>query len=249
MKRHEDLKGQQTIVSSPKVTLSNPWAYRRDEYLLALFGAIPLGIGNKLRQVIYPSMFKEFGKGIGTEFNVRFIRPRSMSIGSACSICTGSLLNCWEEGSELILEEAVRLDQGFHLQALGGTVRIGAGSYFGPYVCMAGPGNITIGKNCLIASHTSLYANSHVFSEVDIPINQQGLTVKGITIEDDCWIGTGVRIVDGITIGKGSIVGASSVVTKSIPAYSIAVGVPAQVIRQRQATERQKVHPITSSIG
>ena len=53
-------------------------------------------------------------------------------------------------------------------------------------------------------------------------------------IEDDCWIGSGVRILDGVTIGHGSIVGAGAVVTKSIPPYSIAVGVPAKVVSQRK---------------
>ena len=52
-------------------------------------------------------------------------------------------------------------------------------------------------------------------------------------IEDDCWIGSGVRILDGVTIGHGSIVGAGAVVTKSIPPYSVAVGVPAKVMSKR----------------
>ncbi|MGF1570748.1 MAG: acyltransferase [Nodosilinea sp.] len=233
----DEFKQQQSAAAR-----SSGWKDRRDESLMALLGAVPLSVGRKLRQLAYSSIFKHFGQGITVEFSVRFIRPKLMDIGDFCSISSYSFINCWEDGSEFILEDAVRLDQGFHLRAIGGKVRIGQSSYLGPYVCMAGPGNITIGKNCLIASHTSLYANSHVFSAVDIPINQQGLTIKGITIEDDCWVGTGVRIVDGITIGKGSIIGAGSVVTKSIPPHSVAVGAPAKVIRPRQANEIQQSH-------
>ncbi len=85
-----------------------------------------------------------------------------------------------------------------------------------------------------------MYANSHNFSDPNIPINQQGLTCKGILIEDDCWLGTGVRVLDGVTIGRGSIVGAGAVVTKSLPPYSIAVGVPARVIDRRDMRATSK---------
>lgn len=237
MNRHQDFNQKPSAADNSQANYSSGWKYRRDEYLLALFGAFPMGVGKKLRQLVYSPIFGNFGKGVTIEFNVRFIRPKSMIIGNSCSICNYSFLNCWEDGGELILEDSVRLDQGFHLQALGGKVSIGQNTYVGPYVCMAGPGNITIGKNCLIASNTSLYANNHIFSSIDIPINQQGTTVKGIEIEEDCWLGSGVKVVDGVTIGRGSVIGAGAVVTKDIPPYSIAVGVPANVIRQRVASE------------
>jgi acetyltransferase-like isoleucine patch superfamily enzyme len=114
-----------------------------------------------------------------------------------------------------------------------GHIIIEENTYIGPYVCMAGPGFIKIGRDCMIASHSSLYANNHIFADSEIPFREQGLTTKGIKIEDDCWLGTGVRVLDGVTIGKGSIIGAGSVVTKNIPPFSVAVGVPARVIRKR----------------
>nr|WP_278003370.1 acyltransferase [Nodosilinea sp. TSF1-S3] len=238
MNCHENLDQQQPAAVRAKANRSSEWGYRRDEYLLAILGVVPMGVGKRLRQLAYSPIFGKFGKDITIEFNVRFIRPKSMFFGNSCSICNYSFLNCWEDDGELVLEDSVRLDQGFHLQALGGKVRIGQNTYLGPYVCMAGPGNITIGKNCLIASNTSLYANNHIFSSVDTPINQQGITVKGIEIEEDCWLGSGVKVVDGVTIGRGSVIGAGSVVTKDIPPYSVAVGVPAKVIRQRTSSDK-----------
>jgi acetyltransferase-like isoleucine patch superfamily enzyme len=247
MENQRDSK--QPLAADSEVASSVSWAYRKDEYLLALLGVIPTGLGRKIRQIVYASIFKRFGEKVGIEANVRFNRPKSIDIGSFSSICDYSLLNCWEAGSELILENSVRLDQGFHLQALGGTIRIGAGCYIGPYVCMAGPGDITVGKNCLIASHSGLYANNHIFSRLDVPINQQGLTTKGITIGDDCWLGSGVKIMDGVTVGQGSVIGAGSVVTKNIPPYSVAVGVPAKIIRQRSSEElKQAARELSKSV-
>ncbi|MEB3336520.1 MAG: DapH/DapD/GlmU-related protein [Leptolyngbyaceae bacterium] len=72
-----------------------------------------------------------------------------------------------------------------------------------------------------------------MFKSIDTPINEQGLIGLGVVIEDDCWLGCGAKVMDGITIGKGSVIGAGAVVTKSLPPYSIAVGVPARIIGKR----------------
>jgi len=74
---------------------------------------------------------------------------------------------------------------------------------------------------------------NHNFRDSTRLIREQGVTYKGIVIEDDVWIGSKATIVDGVTIGQGAVIGAGSVVTKSIPAYAIAVGVPARVIGTR----------------
>jgi acetyltransferase-like isoleucine patch superfamily enzyme len=74
----------------------------------------------------------------------------------------------------------------------------------------------------------------HVRSAVAIPIKDQGFTAKGISIEDDVWLGAGVKVLDGVKIGTGSIVGAGSVVTSDLPAFSVATGVPAVVKKRRR---------------
>tara|TARA_R110002124_G_scaffold205760_1_gene372282 strand:+ start:3740 stop:4159 length:420 start_codon:yes stop_codon:yes gene_type:complete len=114
-----------------------------------------------------------------------------------------------------------------------GFIKVGENCSINPNCILLGYGGITIGNKVRIAANTSIVAFSHVFSDSTASIIDQGNICKGILIEDDVWIGTGVRILDGVTVGKGSIIGAGSVVNKSIPAYSVAVGVPAKVIRSR----------------
>lgn len=101
-----------------------------------------------------------------------------------------------------------------------------------------GGGGLTIGNNVMIASHVVVVPSNHNFSRTDIPMNLQGATMKGIIIKDDVWIGCGCMILDGVTIGEGCIIGAGAVVNKSIPDYSIAVGVPAKVIKSRLDTDK-----------
>ena len=106
-------------------------------------------------------------------------------------------------------------------------------AYIAPYVTISGTGNIKIGKNCLIAPHCGIFANNHIFADPTIPIEEQGITRQGIVIEDECWLGHNVTVLDGVIIGKGSIIGAASVVNKNIPPFSITVGTPARIIKNR----------------
>ncbi|MGE4313768.1 MAG: DapH/DapD/GlmU-related protein [Pseudobdellovibrionaceae bacterium] len=115
-----------------------------------------------------------------------------------------------------------------------GFITIGDKCSINPYCVLLGYGGITIGNHVRIATGTTIIAFNHNFEDPTQTIYEQGNRSSGITIEDDVWIASGVRILDGVTIGKGSIIGAGAVVTKSIPPFSVAVGVPAQVIKERK---------------
>jgi len=111
---------------------------------------------------------------------------------------------------------------------------IGEDSYIGEQNNIrASGGKIFIGKKCLISQQVSLIAANHL-TEKNKYIKDQGWTSgMDIIIEDDVWIGCGVQIMPGVKIGKGAIVAAGSVVTKSIEAYTIVGGVPATKIKER----------------
>jgi acetyltransferase-like isoleucine patch superfamily enzyme len=117
---------------------------------------------------------------------------------------------------------------------------VGENCFFGEYTCIRGQGGVTIGDGVYTGTQVNIAAVNHVFADPNTFIREQGITADGITIEDDVWLGSHVTVVDGVTIGRGSIVGAGAVVTKSIPAYSIAVGVPAKVIGDRRDPEAVK---------
>jgi acetyltransferase-like isoleucine patch superfamily enzyme len=78
-----------------------------------------------------------------------------------------------------------------------------------------------------------IFSENHGHERTDIPMIEQPTARKGVKIEDDVWIGTRATILDGITIGKGSIIAAGSIVNKDVPPYSIVAGVPAKVIKSR----------------
>jgi len=120
------------------------------------------------------------------------------------------------------------------LRKLGKGFSIGKNSNLGDYNYVGAAGGVVIGENVLIGQRVSFHSENHVFERADIPIRHQGTTQEGIIIEDDCWIGSGAIILDGVTVHKGSVIAAGSVVTKSVPPYSVVGGVPAKLLQTRQ---------------
>lgn len=95
-------------------------------------------------------------------------------------------------------------------------------------------GKVKIGANVMMGPQVLIYTQNHSHERTDIPMIQQGYEKeKMVCIEDDVWIGSRVTILPGVTIGKGSIIGASAVVTKDVPEYSIVAGNPATVVKCR----------------
>ena len=117
--------------------------------------------------------------------------------------------------------------------ALGYGIKIGANSAADSYSFLGGGGPLVIGDNVIMGEHVCFHPENHRFDQLDVPIKDQGMERKGITIEDDVWVGANVTFLDGAHVGRGSVIGAGSVVRGEIPAYSIAVGAPARVVRSR----------------
>lgn len=104
----------------------------------------------------------------------------------------------------------------------------------------ANDGGIIIEDDVLIGACVHLYAGNHSFKNPDIPIIDQGHDdFKEITLKKGCWVGANTTILPGVTIGENSVVGAGSVVTKSIPARVVAVGNPARVVKHITRDETQ----------
>jgi acetyltransferase-like isoleucine patch superfamily enzyme len=119
-------------------------------------------------------------------------------------------------------------------------ITIGQDSLIGEMNVIRGQGGVRIGNRVYTSPLVQILAVNHVFSDPDKPIIVQGITAEGITIEDDVWIGSGAIITDGIRIGRGAVVAAGAVVTRDVPAHTVAGGVPAKIISEIDASDVQR---------
>jgi maltose O-acetyltransferase len=131
----------------------------------------------------------------------------------------------------------------------GGNVNVERGASFGDGVGMSigaysgiginarlnPAGGIVIGDDVMMGEDVVILTENHGFDDASKPMRLQGYQTSPVVIEDDVWIGLRVIILPGVRIGRSSVIGAGAVVANDIPAYSIAGGVPAKVIKQRQS--------------
>lgn len=138
------------------------------------------------------------------------------------------------------------------LKKSGKNLNVEKGAYFTPGVSIGdysgigvnselvavgndGAGEIIIGNYVMMGPECVIYTSSHKTERTDVPMGLQGdISPKSVVIGNDVWIGRRVIIMPGVTIGDGCIIGAGAVVTKSVPPYSVAVGVPAKVVKARK---------------
>lgn len=138
-------------------------------------------------------------------------------------------------GGEIHISSGVCISDGVILAAYGGSIYLEENVFIGPYSVLYGHGGLRIGKDTLIAGQAFIVPSNHEFSNINQPIRAQGEKNIGISIGKDNWIGCNVKVLDGVSTGVGCVIGAGSVVNKSFDDLSVAVGVPAKVIKKRGA--------------
>lgn len=116
---------------------------------------------------------------------------------------------------------------------IGKGIRIGNNVGIGEFAYIGGAGGLRIGDDCIIGQYFSCHPENHFYGDPSQLIRHQGVSRKGIHIGQNCWLGSKVTILDGVSIGDGCVVAAGSVVTQSFPENVIIGGVPAKILKQR----------------
>jgi acetyltransferase-like isoleucine patch superfamily enzyme len=145
----------------------------------------------------------------------------------------GNVLEALHEG-RLQIGPQVLLEPGVWITAPGAArISIGGGSFLNVGVMVAAVDLVEIGEHCMFANGCFISDASHRFDDPNVPVPWQGFTSKGPTrLGDNVWCGANAVITSGVTIGERCVIGANSVVTRDVPAFSVAVGVPAKVIAE-----------------
>jgi acetyltransferase-like isoleucine patch superfamily enzyme len=126
-----------------------------------------------------------------------------------------------------------QLATGVLLHPYGGSIETGIDVYIGPYTIIYGHGGVSIGKDTLISAHCRILSSNHGIPPLHTIIRSVADEPHPTRIGTDVWLGAGVTILAGVAIGDGCVIGAGAVVNSDLAPGSIAVGVPARVIRRR----------------
>lgn len=174
---------------------------------------------------------------IGRSVRLRF--SRRIHIGRFAVIGDGVILSGLGHeglfiGQKVNIGAYSRLVVGTDISRIGSHIRIGDNCGIGEYSSIGGSGGIDIGQDTIIGQYFSAHPENHNYSDTSNPIRIQGTTRAPIAIGSDCWIGARVTVLAGVSIGKGAVVAAGSVVTRDLPPWSISAGVPARVLRTRR---------------
>lgn len=167
-----------------------------------------------------------------TEEQLRLQHKRQQSIGGDSRIGE----RCYVAESAAVFPDLLRLGDDSYIAAqayVTGELTTGTDCTLNPFTTVRG--TVALGDGVRIGAHTSLLGFNHSFAP-DRPVFQQPLTSEGIKVGDDVWIGSHVIVVDGVTIGDHCVIGAGAVVTKDLPAWTVAAGNPARPLRDRRDT-------------
>lgn len=222
---------------------SSFWRYLLEQTLMFLFGWMPTIVGIGLRGIFYRLMLKMDGTA-AIEKNVRLRFADQVRLGHGSYLDEGVYIHACPSGVEIGANTLVMHGAVLHVYNFRSLphawIKIGSESLIGEYSVIRGQGGVTIGDRVYTSPMTQIIAVNHVFDDPGRPFIEQGITARGITIEDDVWLGSACVVTDGVRIGRGSVIAAGAVVTDDVPPHTVVAGVPARVIKQIDGSQNEQ---------
>jgi acetyltransferase-like isoleucine patch superfamily enzyme len=214
------------------------WKLFRFELITVLFSRLPGALGLALRKVFYPPLFGSVGRRVVFGRNITLRHPHKITLGDNTVIDDNVLLDAKGEGNVgLRIGANAYIGRNTILNCKEGSISVGDYTNISANCSLLSETEIVLGRYCFLAGQCYLVAGgNHSFDDVSRPIMfQPSVSKGGIRVGDDVWLGAGVIVLDGASIGQGTVVGAGSVVTGPLPEFAVAVGSPARVTRDRRA--------------
>jgi acetyltransferase-like isoleucine patch superfamily enzyme len=208
--------------------------YFVEQTLFAFLQGIPGLVGVGLRALAYRLILRSEGLFV-IEDHVRLAQPANIHLGGQVYLDRDVYLHACPQGIFIGDETFVMHGTIMHVfnfrDLPNAGIWVGRKSFIGERCVIRGQGGVHIGDSVLLAPQVQILAVNHLFDDPARPVIEQGITAQGIVVKDGAWIGAGAILLDGVRVGVGAVVGAGAVVTQDVPPRTLAVGVPARVVR------------------
>lgn len=214
------------------------WYLIKYELIMLFASWVPGALGLVLRKLLYPRILASVGSNVVFGQGVAIRHGLKISIASGVIIDDGAVLDA-KGGSNLgiTIGENTIVSRNVVLSCKNGDISVGAGCTIGisTLVHALEGSNVNIGNDVLIGAFCYFIGSGpYGTDDLDLPFKKQGMFPQGgIAVADNVWFGSHVQVLDGVSIGSGSIVGASTVVNKPVQASSVVAGVPMKVLKKR----------------
>ena len=200
---------------------------------------IPGALGLVLRKLFYPMLLASVGRNVSFGQNVVLRHPHKIKIGNNVVIDDNVVLDAkGQDNKGIEIGDGVFIGRNTIFNCKNGDIILDDNVNMGFNCQIFSASSVKLGKNALIAAYSYLIGGTHTFKSLDKSPLEQERESRGIVLKENIWLGSNVQIMDGVTIGRDCIIGTSAVVNESIPDYSIAVGIPAKVIKKRNEESR-----------
>jgi len=214
---------------------SGLWTLIKYELIVMLCSNMPGALGLLMRGKLYPALLGRVGRNVNFGMNVVLRHPHKIVIGDNVVIDDNCLLDAkGEHNKGIVIGSGSFIGRNTILSCKDGDIEIGENANIGFNCEIFSASKVTLGKNALFAAYCYLIGGEHTYSRTDISVLEQERKSDGIIIKDNVWLGASVKVTDGAHIGRDCIIGTSAVVRGVIPEFSIAVGIPAKVIKNRK---------------
>ncbi|MDD5623053.1 MAG: acyltransferase [Actinomycetota bacterium] len=205
------------------------------ELIIMLFQDMRGAAGIFFRNLFYPHLFKRVGKGVSFGKSITIRHPYKITIEDNVVIDDYCVLDAKGlDNKGIYISKNNFIGRNSILSCKNGNIILEKNVVVGFNCEIVSTSDVIIGENTLISAYAYIIGGGHDYSRVDIPISEQEKPTFGITIEKNCWIGAGAMVFDNVTIGRDTIIGAGAVVSRDIPSFSIAAGIPARVAKSRK---------------
>jgi acetyltransferase-like isoleucine patch superfamily enzyme len=195
---------------------------------------VPGALGLALRKALYPLLLGACGRNVVFGQNVVMRHPHKIRIADDVVIDDNCLLDAKGEANVgITIGRGVFIGRNTILSCKNGDIELGDGVNLGFNCELFSASRVVVGPRTLLAAYCYLIGGDHDWSDPGRTVSEQARVSRGVEVGEGVWLGAGAKVLDGVTIGAHAVVGAGAVVRENVPAYAIAVGIPARVVGTR----------------
>jgi acetyltransferase-like isoleucine patch superfamily enzyme len=216
------------------------WRLLLYEAVVLFSSWVPGALGLVLRKVTYPLLLGSVGRGVVFGQGVVLRHPHKIHLADHVIVDDLVVLDAKGDTNQGIhLGEGVFLGRGSILSCKNGDIVLRARTNLGFHCEVFSGSRVEVGEDGLLAAYAYVVGGGHEFESTEKAVLEQERTSHGVALGRSVWLGAGAKVLDGVRVGDLVVVGAGAVVTDDLPDGSVAVGVPARVVRVREAVRSE----------